>query len=346
MSDPATTDTPVTPSSSDVIGALSSSERQNWRLTGELPKTSAVEAQPPASESDVTPESRPATPVDQAAEIAASPSPASEPGTPSKPNAETRKADLAAEILALKAERDAIRSEIQSSARRPTAPSDVSQESRPASQPVSIEQVIASPDLSRPMLEPEQFYAQFPDATVAAYQRYVARYEVRSERQEIERTQTLRQREAAFAERAAKVSPDIAPKLPPEMLAAKPLDLMTPDDGQPGVWNVAMQEVMAASDTARLLEHLAATPADLQKIAMTRSEAETIRTIAQIEARLETAPVPPPAPAGNPVSLAPAPLHTLGKKPAQPADELADAIKTGDFARYRELQNRKDLKSA
>jgi hypothetical protein len=339
--------TPAAPASSDVIGAMSDSDRHAWRMTGDIPKPDPAGTEP-AHTSDVTQESSSAAPDAQAAEIAASQPPTSEAGTPKKHNAETRKAELNAEILALKAQRDALKSEVESSARRPTAPPDVKAESSPATQPVSLDSVIANPDVARPMLSEEAFYTQFPDASVGAYVRYAARYEHRLASFEQQQTQTLRSREAFYGETAAKVaaeSPDIIAKLPPQLLGAKPVDLLEPGEA-PGPWNIAVHEILSSPEAGRLLAHLADHPDVAQKIGASRTQQETIRIIAQIEARLASAPVSPAAPAAIPVSLAPPPPATLGKKPGQPADELADAVKTGDFARYRELQNNKDLKSA
>lgn len=344
MSEATTTTETVAPASSttDVLGAMSSGQRDHWRMTGELPKGDDQAASPaPTSESDVRGDSSPAKPVEQAAETAASTQPASEPGTPRKNNAETR-------IRELLAENKRLQEQIASSAPRPTAPSDVRPESSPAPQPPSLQQVILSPDLGQPVMEEGEFFAAFPDANVRDYARYVSRYEIKAEQQELARTTHVHDRQtfyqSAYEKAITAIPADVQAKLPPALIEAHPRELL-PSGMPEGPWNYAVQEIFASERAADLLTHLANSPDVARQIAQSKSPAETIRIVAQIEARLSPS-VNSPAPAGNPVSLAPPPPATLGKKPAQPADELQEAIRTGDFARYRELQNRKEMRSA
>ena len=338
---------PETTSSPDVIGSMSDSERQTWRMTGTLPNLSDA---PDSSDAQTSTDaaSSPAQPVAQAASTDASAPPASESGTPKKANAETRKAELAAEIQALLKQRDQLRADVASPAPRPSASPDVPAASSPAPQSRTLQSVIASPDLSRPPLSDTEFFTEFQDATVADYTRYVTRDELMRARRDDEAQRQVETSVSRFRSKmdaVVKVDPKLMDRLPAS-LDVHPLELM-PAGQQPGPLNYALQEILDADApvAAKLLAHLIDHPEIVNTI-QRGSARMAIRTIAQIEARLESSPVPPAAPAATPVSLAPPPPTTLGTKPAQPADEIADAIKSGDVARYRELMNRKDMARA
>lgn len=348
---PTSTPDPAPAAAPSVLEGLSAEERSHWRLTGEI-KGASPSAVDPASHpslSDVTPVSSPATPDnDQAAEIAASPSPASEPGTPKKSNAETRIKELLAKNAELLAQLDASKRRSESYAPSPTAPRDVTVESSPTPQPVTLATVVQSPDVSRPMLGEEEFFQQFPDATLGQHGLYQIRYELAR----VKATETQQARETARIASYQSAAKDVIANVPdtllatiPQLINAKPVELLAPNE-TPTVWNYAAHEVLESKHAVALTKHLAEHPDEMAQLAATTSPLETVRMIARLEARIAGSSVSPPAPAGSPVSLAPPPPETLGKRPAQPADELSDAIRTGDFQRYRELQNRKDLKRA
>lgn len=322
------------PASQDALNAMSGEERANWRLTGDLPEAK------PSTTSDVSADSSTAQPDAQAASTDATPPAASEPATPKKANAETRKAELNAEIQALLRQRDEIKASL-SSAPRPTASRDVSADSSPAMQPVSLESVIDAPDVTAPLVNETAFYTQFPDATVADYLRYVASYQAERVAYRQVQTQTLRQREAAFAERASKVSLEVAEKLPPEILSATPVELMAPGQ-RPGLWNYAVQEILNSPVADRLFAHLADHPEVVREIGATRDQADTIRTIARIEARLDAAPVPS-QPVVKATTSAPPPPPTLGRKPAIPSDEVDEALASGDVGKYIRVMNQREM---
>lgn len=338
----------------DAIGAMSSEERHSWRMTGELPARDRT-TDSPASVSDATEapsstyaESSPAKPVDQAAATAANITAPSEAATSKRSNAETRKAELGAEIQALLKQRDELRQSVTSGA-RPSQPTIDVPASSPAPESRSLEHVIATPDTSRPALDETAFYTQFPEATVGQYVRYAARYEHFALQRESQAHQAITSRVQHYdslMEKAVEAHPELMERVPEVLQSVRPIDLLGPNEPA-GPLNWAMQEIWQSPQSAAILLHIADHPDVLVKIQRSGSPAETIRTIAQLDARLTTSvPSQPPAPAGTPVSLAPPPPATLGKKPAQPADELSEAIRSGDFARYRELQNRKDLKTA
>lgn len=321
----------ATPVASPDLASLSKSDLAAWRQTGDVPAPKT---------SDVTAESSTAQPDGQAAEIAASSPAASEPAPPKKANAETRKAELNAEIQALLKQRDELKASL-SSTPRPTAP-DVNQTaSSTVTQPVSLESFIESPDARQPILKEDAFYTQFPEATVADYVRYAASYQAERVAVRRDESQTFREREAAFVERAKTIAPDIAEKLPPELLNAKPVDLMGPGETR-GLWNVALQEILNSADPNKLLTHLVSTPDAMARIRATQNEAETIRTIAQMEARLD-GPSVSPKPVAKATTTAPPPPPTLGSKPSIPADEVDQALASGDVKTYIRVMNEREM---
>lgn len=101
---------------------------------------------------------------------------------------------------------------------------------------------------------------------------------------------------------------------------------------------------------AQILEHFADHPDDFDRIA--RSPVRTaLREFAKLEQRFEgQATTPPPAattaPAPKPakvVTSAPPPPTTLGTRPAEPADEADAALRRDDMAAFIEIENRKEL---
>lgn len=337
----------------DVLGSMSATERSHWRLTGELPSASSQDASAvsgdSSTETESSPEasplsddpaaSSPAAPADPATSTDVPSPPASEPGTPPKRNADTRKAELAAEIQALLKQRDALRAEVQ--AGRPTAPVDVPPASSPGIQPVSLETVIARPDLSQPMINEETFYQTFPAATIDDRFRYVSRYEALRLQQEAEQVQSVRARERFYGSKAAQVNeqhPDVLSRLPEALRSAKPVELLDAHEA-PGPWNYAVQEILLSPEAGTILAHLADHPEDVAKIAATRTPHETIRSIAHLEARLSSSSVPLSPGAVKTASSAPAPVHTVGKKPSAPVNDVQAAVAAQDFARYRSAMN-------
>lgn len=342
MSEPVTA-TPATAPSTDVLGTLSAGERSHWRLTGEFPAVSPADGPDAGREtplSDDLADSSPAPPAEQVASTEASQSPASEPG-PSKKraNAETRKAELAAQIQDLLKQRDALQTEI---AARPTAPRDViPAASSPAPQPVSLGSTIATPDLDAPILEEDAFFAAFPEAKVADYVRYVSRYEVLSAKRLVARESRETEARRHYASRLADVfaaQPDVRAALPPDLMGATPVSLMAADEVR-GPWNYAAQEILDSAHTGAMFAHLATHPEIAAEIAAARTPLDTIRMIARIESRLDTSSMSPVTPVVKTTTSAPAPPQTLGTKPSAPANEIAAAVAAQDFARYASAMN-------
>lgn len=331
---------PAPASEPRTLDSLSDTERHEWRLTGKLPDPS-TEQPPPAG-------TAPAEPDAQAAGTAASAPPAPEPGKPSKQNAETRKAQLASEIEGLLKQRAEIRLELDSLRQPPARPQSAPAASEPAG-PRSLGETVQYPDIARPALTEEDFFVQYPDAKMADFVRYVSRYEYTAQEQFRQVASVRQQRVDTFKSRMDKAGVNIADQtfwadIDPRIAKTNALDMLAPGESA-GPFHVMVQQIMESDHPKALILHLNEHRDELDALAALPNPAAIARRIGYLEATL-TATASPPAPAGNPVSLAPPPPATLGQKPATPADELADALATGDFARYRELKNRQELRTA
>jgi hypothetical protein len=328
----------------DALSKLTPSERTTWRLTGELPATppdTGAAAAAPDLSTDA--DSSPAEPATQVASTEASQSPASKPGTPKKANAETRKAELQAEIKGLIAQRDALRSEVAPPvSSRPDPVPDAPAASSPA--PVSMDQAILSPNVSSPALTESQFFERFPDAGLSDYVRYAARYEVKREQQETNRAATIHRQASAFrqvvdAEIAS--DPDFTSVLNnPAIAVLKPLAMLQPNETA-GPLNVAAQEIIESPNAAKLLRHLHEHPEVMQAI-RNGSDRDAIRIVTQIDARL-SAPSVPTQPVVKTTTSAPPPAETLGRKPQAPVDDVQAAMATGDVRAYMRAMNRREV---
>ena len=341
MSDAQTTASePV--STSPTLESLNSSQMDHWRMTGELPSSEASSETPPA-------DSSPAQPVEQADRTESLSPPASEPGKPSKPNAETRKPELESDIQTLLQRRASLRAEVEAEERRRESLKPTPDATPAASSPAtarSLVETISAPDIDRAPLSDTEFFAQYPDASLVDLTRYAAQYQALS----FHRAQAVQQarqgRIDTFNTRMADAvasDPQFWSKIDPR-LNAKPVDHLAPGEVMTAA-NVIAQEMLTSAAPAALLTHLTAHPDVLHRLLTSPNAITIARELGRIEASLSST-AHQPAPAGDPVSLAPPPSPTLGKKPAQPADELADAIKSGDFARYKELTDRKELRTA
>lgn len=309
------------------LAALSPVERNEWRMTGKLPDSTS-----PA-------ESSPAAPVEQAASTDAIDQPVSETGAPSK--GESRKEQLAAEIQDLLAKRHTARDEWsqfeQWKASRtqtpPAAPSPAPQASTAATFPDFATWAEKQPDGS---------YEQYLD------ERSDFRAEQRSQQQQAKERATAEQttkatRAQGFSSRlkdAVTADPQFMSKLSPQIAGLVPLDALEP--GQPMTpWNVIGQEILISPIGPVLMRHFSEHPEELTDLA-TLSPDGIVRRMGKLEARLETAQAPAVRPVKT-VTDAPPPPQTLGRRPALPVDDAADAVARDDFRAFRDSANRREI---
>lgn len=310
-------------------------------MTGELPSSDETPKTPPV-------DSSPAQPAEQADRTESLSPPASEPGKPSKPNAETRKSELQNEIQDLLAQRARLRADIEADHARTQNLKPAPDAQPAASSPAparSLSETIQSPDITRAPLSDSEFFSQYPDATLVDLNRYAAQYQLLTYLRTQEATASVQGRKQTYAEKMAdtlKTTPNFLETVDRRLVTALALDDL-PADVTPTALNAVAQEIFTSDAPAALMTHLTAHPDELNRLLALPNYGAIARSIGRLEASLSST-APQPAPAGDPVSLAPKPTPELiGKKPAQPADELQDAINRGDFARYKELTDRREL---
>lgn len=315
------------------LESLSASEREAWRLTGELPAARSEED--PSTPADSTP----AEPAAQAASTDATSSPDSEPGTPgkkAKSNADTRVQELLRERAEL---RDKLARYERGEASTP-----------PPSQDAPSAASSPAPAGSEPFPDFDTWSAR-AEHEGKSYEEYIdARTEYRwTQRQEQERRQAaVRGRVSAFHERYAAASaadPTFATSLSPAVLALQPVDALPP--GAPVTpLNVAAQEIVQSEHAPALLRHFSTHPDELEAL-RTAAPSVVIRAIAKLEARLDaSAGTSTPTPTPKAITSAPEPPPTLGSKATAPLDEAAAAVARGDFTAYAAAQNRRETATA
>jgi hypothetical protein len=341
MSDPA-------PQPSPDLASLSASDRAAWRLTGEwpsAPNTSEAVAPADASTPSTEADSSSAAPDAQAAATAATPTPASEPGTPKKANAETRKAELKTEIETLLKERDTLRREMAETRSQPRATLDAKPAASSPAAPPPLATLVQSPDLSRPPLSDVEFYTAYPEASVADFTRYVARYEFGKASAESQQTQQKRARLDTFQQAvtaASAADPEFWPAVSTVAQQLVPIDHLDPGMA-PTALNYAAQEIVESAHGPALLKHLAAHP-ELMATLRQSTPVQAIRHLAQLDWQLAhpASSVSPVTPVVKTTTSAPAPGSALGTRQTAPADEAQAAVVAGDFGRYRSTMNRRE----
>ena len=324
------TDAPSTPpadsspapiSGQAVLDALSDTERQSWEQTGELPVKDA-----PA-------DSSPAVPDAQAASTEAPAPPASEAGTPKTKGAESRKAELHAEIQTLLQQRAQLREEL---ARQSPPPKPDVRASSPA--PVSDAPLLK--DFTARIGQDFETYEDANQAFLDARDDYRSTVQQRAAAQERYR-QEVDTAVRTFAERrdaAIKADPQWSEKVAPSLLHLKP-HFLEPDVPRRPDHDLA-EGILLSEHAPKVMEYLTAHPETLKTLLQSPAYA-IYRELGRIEAAL-TSPVPPPAetsPVPKPLSSAPPPPVVLGTKPSVTDQDWEAAVKRGDFSAYERAMN-------
>jgi len=335
------------PSGSTVLAGLTPDQLQTWRSTGDLPDSTLPDGSSPAA---------PGAIPDVAQAPVSEPKPAvSEPAKPHR-NAESRKAELAADIQADLATRARIRQDIAAETerlealRRPPAPPAPDVPAGPSPAAGS-----APADDPEPKMEDFEDASKYPDpyiALVNAQARWAARQEwkaqesLRLQAAQLDRVQTaIRTRDTAFQERLNAVrsaDPEFAASLSPEVQALRPFSALRP--GEPitdPAGHAIADAILESSVGPQLMRHFSQHTEELARL-RTVPPAALFRAIGRLEAQIDA---PSATPAGPPpVTHAPAPGTTLGSRPVQPpADAAADAEQRGDFIAYKDAANRAEL---
>jgi hypothetical protein len=102
--------------------------------------------------------------------------------------------------------------------------------------------------------------------------------------------------------------------------------------------NAVAQEIVESPSAVKLLVHLSEHPDELDALA-TLTPAAVIRRMAKLEAQLDAPAIPP----RKTVSTAPPLTTTLGTRPSVAGDPIDSAIKSGDYLRFRDAANARDM---
>jgi hypothetical protein len=319
------------PDALPTIESLSETERDTWRLTGELPKRTIS--------TPSTAESAPAKPVGQDASTDAKP-PASETGTPARPNAETRKAELKAEIETLARQARQLRAEVEQARSGGSRAPDASAASSPATPTASENLSSYEAFLDTPGNEGKSF-EHYTRALIAEG---ISREQ---QRQALAAQQTERvQGFASQLRDAVSADPTFWDGINPELRDLVPVDQL---NGSAAVTlgNVAAQVIQESGQAPQVLRYLSEHGEMLAELKAQRDEAGVARVIGRVEgalmAQAKAPATTPPAPTVPVVSQAPAPAPTLGSRPVAPTDSIESAIANGDVTSYIDRMNRAEM---
>lgn len=319
------------------LSALSADERKTWRETGTLPS--------PTSPSRTSAVSSPAVPPDAAASTEAQNPPASEPGTaPADDDLSSYKPKTAKRIQELLEENRSLRQERERYAATTPQPVPMPPPASTTAAPATVQQFISSLDLTQPLLSDAQFYERFPDATMTDLVRYTTRYELLADHAQQTVAAARAERIDGWRERtqqAVEHDPEFLSKVPPRLLALVPVEQIPPGV-QPTAASFFAQEVLESPHGPALLRYVADHPEEEAALAAATSPVLMARAVARLEAKLER-PSVHPQPVTPPSSSAPPPVETVGSRRTTPVNEADDALIKGDFRRYRELMNAKEL---
>jgi hypothetical protein len=322
------------PAARPSLESLSTSERDHWRMTGELPGAKQ-DQQDTSTDAAATA----AEPADQAASTDATPPPASEPGKPAKKakNADTRVQELLAERHQLQQRLEAYERGGQPPAPQPDA-------NQAASSPATAD-ADTFPDFDTWAAEPAN-----EGKSYETYTRALVRYELEQEQQQIQHVTAIRARGEAFGQRfeAAKAAdPSFVASLSDDVLRMQPIDGLPPGVPVRPI-NLVAQEIIQSEQATSLLRHFSEHPDELRALEGA-SPSAIVRAITRLESKYEGQAGSSPAattPPRSQITKAPEPPPTLGSRPAAPANEAEAALARGDFAAYRDAMNRQEMAEA
>lgn len=327
MSEP--TPAAVLADSSDALAALTPAQRDQWRMTGEIPTSEPAPSAESASAapSDVSDpaETTAGAPVESSVESDAADE--AVPQTPSEPKklGNPRKDREARMFQAIERERAA-------TARAEAAERRAAELEAKLKTPESAPPAPASDTAPGPAGKPKlaDFLDQ-PDpyeAHAEAMAEWKADQKLQQFRQELEsraQADAIRQRRGKLFEQTVAKYPDFAERLQDPDVYNLPIPEF--------VWNA----IEKSSASTEILHHFSERPDEARRIAALDPVAALLE-LGKFSAGASAA-VPSPAPHPS----APPPPLTLGSRPSQPEDSVTSAVAAGDFLRYKHAANRREL---
>ncbi len=327
---PVADSSPAPISGQSTLDNLNHADRQTYELTGEIP--------------DVTAESSPAAPDDQAASTEAPVAPASEPGTPTKPakGADARKEQLRVEIetqareaRVLREENAALRREREALSRPPDVPPAASSPAAvPDGKPLLKEFVAAVGEKFESYEDAQQAWL---DAT-SEWSTAQARKAQYASAQQTEIQLTVNGFQQRLSE-TVKADPQFWHAIDPEVVALKPLFNEPAGTARRASHDLA-EGILLSDHSTAVMRYLSDHPDERRAILSSPNPASVYRALGRIEATVSDAPPPAAKPAPKSLSTAPPPPVVLGTKPSAPSEDWKDAVSRGDFSAYERAMNR------
>lgn len=304
------------------LDAMTSEQRQQWRVTGQRPS-------PTSDSTDAAAASSSAPAGDQPASTDASLSAASEPAKGK--GVKARSAELDAEIAGMR-DKLKLRASLREELDRLDRPKDATPAaSSPATGP-SLTETVQRPDIQQPMLTEEQFFATFPTAAYGQYGVYAARYVVAEDRAQT--AQASQQRES---QQKWTTSIDaVRAEFPDYDEAVQNFASL-----QDSPANRAMGAAISESSNARLHYYLA-THLDVAKALCAMTPTKALVELGKLDAQISN-PQAASRPQPKTVTGAPAPPPSFTSRATVPADDIEAARASGDWRRFRELSNQRDV---
>jgi hypothetical protein len=142
--------------------------------------------------------------------------------------------------------------------------------------------------------------------------------------------------------KSAAADPQLKTKIAPDILQARPLSSLSPEQKKTATFaNYIAETGFHSENPAALYTYLTSNEADATRIANLGSPEAVERALTLLDGKLSaSAAVVPAAPKPKPKTLtdAPAPLDTLGSKATETTDPLTSAVKRGSTREYRALR--------
>ncbi len=216
--------------------------------------------------------------------------------------------------------------------------------------PATLAETVTRPDIFRPALNDQDFFAKFPDASIGDYTRYVSRHDRGVEQLDAGRRAVDARiaRDAASVVTSAQERLHVAVQADPTFIArvSPVLALATREQAmaqgrQPGPENDFASELLGSESLPQLLDHLASHPDDLAKVKTLPTRGAVSRFIGRLEALVSGTPALAPAAISSVTKTltdAPAPPRTLGSRPTTPADPMRSAVASGDYAAFERIE--------
>lgn len=331
---PSAPDTP-TPQPTAVEQAVAERDQAAYKAARLAEKAGTpLEPTKPVDAASTTPE--------QAASTEASSSPASEPGKPAghKGNAETRKAELQAEIDSLLRQRAQLRGEVERDTRTRQA-----EPAKPASQPAADE--LPEPKLADFEADPVKYpdpYAAYVEARAEwkVEQRLRAREAEAHQRAEREQhAAEVETRSRAFDTRWKEVvtkDPSVATKVNRELVKdLRPVDVLAADEPRRRR-NLIGQQVYESEHAVDLLLHLSDHPEDVERLENLPNPGAMAYELGRIVGQRQADAARRPH--AKTVTDAPPPPPTVSTGGALPTDEEVAAVKAGDMGAFKAAKQR------